>query len=294
MSQPKSVYKILSPQEEHWVGDGFFVSTIFSIASIPNRYISPFILMDHAAPRHFPPTQDKLGVGEHPHRGFETVTFAIQGEIEHRDSGGGGGVITTGGVQWMTAASGVVHDEFHSRDFAKKGGEFEMVQLWVNLRAKDKMKKPAYQSLNQMDFPSFTLNSAQVTLVAGDFQGYKGPAVTQSPMTIFRVQIAKDQKIQWDLQHGHNTLLFALKGESNVLGQKTKARDLVVLEREGNEITVEAHSDSEFLVLSGEPIDEPMAHYGPFVMNNKNEIVQAIEDFQAGRMGSLVDEKSSN
>ena len=190
MIQEKQIIKIVLPREKHWVGDGFYVSSIFSMHSEENKHISPFLLLDHAAPTYFPPTDQKLGVGEHPHRGFETVTMAIKGEVEHRDSSGGGGKISTGGVQWMTAGSGVVHDEFHSRDFAEKGGEFEMVQLWVNLPAKHKMTKPRYQSLDKKDLPIVLLQDGKtkVKIIAGSFGSSLSPANTFTKINIYEVE----------------------------------------------------------------------------------------------------------
>lgn len=291
-NQEKSLLQILSPREEHWVGDGFYVSTIFSIMDQPNKYISPFILMDHAAPKNFPPTDQKLGVGEHPHRGFETVTFALQGEIEHRDSGGGGGTIGRGGVQWMTAGSGVVHDEFHSRNFAKQGGPFEMVQLWVNLEAKNKMTKPRYQSLSQDQFSEVFFNDkkAKAEVIAGEFLNAKGPAETYSNINIFKLETFEDTNINLDLKSGTNTLIFQIQGGSEIQNKTLKPRDLAVFDRSGSKIKISANKNSFYLVLNGDPIDEPVAHYGPFVMNTQTEIMQAIQDYQAGRMGTLVQE----
>ena len=291
-NQEKGLLQIISPREEHWVGDGFYVSTIFSIMDQPNKYISPFILMDHAAPKNFPPTDQKLGVGEHPHRGFETVTFALQGEIEHRDSGGGGGTIGRGGVQWMTAGSGVVHDEFHSRNFAKQGGPFEMVQLWVNLEAKNKMVKPRYQSLNQDQFSEVYLNDkkAKAQVIAGEFLNAKGPAETYSNINIFKLETFEDTDIELDLKSGTNTLVFQIQGHSEIQNKTLKPRDLAVFERSGQKIKINTKGNCLYLVLNGDPIDEPVAHYGPFVMNTQTEIMQAIQDFQAGRMGTLVQE----
>lgn len=288
----KTLYKILQPKEKHWVGNGFYVSTMFSVFSEDYKHITPFILMDHAAPKQFPATNEKLGVDVHPHRGFETVTFAIQGEIDHRDSGGGGGRIKTGGVQWMTAGSGVVHEEYHSRDFAKTGGIFEMVQLWVNLPAKHKMTTPRYQSKNKEDFPVVEQHEGdiQVKIIAGEYANTKGPAQTFSPINIFEVFSQKTQDLPLELQDQTNTLIVQLKGESQVAGQKLAMGDVAIFQREGTRIDLNISEDSHLLVLNGEPIDEPIAHYGPFVMNTNAEIKQAVLDFQAGKMGQLVEE----
>ena len=291
-SNHKDLYKILQPREKHWVGDGFYVSTMFSVFAEDYKHITPFILMDHAAPKQFPPTQQKLGVDVHPHRGFETVTFAIQGEIDHRDSGGGGGRITTGGVQWMTAGSGVVHEEYHSRDFAEKGGIFEMVQLWVNLPSQHKMTTPRYQSMNKEDFPVVDQHEGdiKVKIIAGEYAKKKGPAQTFSPINIFEVFSRKAQALPLEFQDQTNTLIVQLKGESQVAGQKLSMGDVAIFKREGTQINLNTSEDSHLLVLNGEPIDEPIAHYGPFVMNTNAEIKQAVLDFQAGKMGQLVEE----
>ena len=216
MTKDKKIIKIVLPREKHWVGDGFYVSSIFSMHSEENKHISPFLLLDHAAPTYFPPTDKKLGVGEHPHRGFETVTMAIKGEVEHRDSSGGGGKISTGGVQWMTAGSGIVHDEFHSRDFAKKGGEFEMVQLWVNLPAKYKMTRPRYQSLNKKDFPIVRLQdgTTKVKIIAGNFGSSFSPAKTFTKINIYEVEGHQNSEVKLNFDDGTNTLILQLAGSS--------------------------------------------------------------------------------
>lgn len=290
----KKTYTVVSPQEKHWVGDGFYVSTLFSPHQLDYKYTTPFILMDHAAPREFAPTERKLGVGTHPHRGFETVTFAINGEIDHRDSGGGGGTITTGGVQWMTAAKGVVHEEFHSRNFAKKGGLFEMVQLWVNLPAKDKMNNPRYQSMDKEDFANVELASGIVaTIVAGKLKDAKGPAKTHTEMNIFEVNAKTPDKINLNFKEGSNLLILQLRGSSVMNGKSISEGEMAVFERDGDQLDIDFTTESKLLVLNGDPIDEPIVPYGPFVMNTKQEIMQAIDDFNAGKMGQLVEEAGS-
>lgn len=286
----KRLIKTIKPRENHWVGDGFYVSTLFSPHTEDYRHITPFIMLDHARARHFPPTKDKRGVGEHPHRGFETVTFAIKGEITHRDSGGGGGTIKTGGVQWMSAASGVVHDEFHSPDFCRKGGDFEMVQLWVNMPAKDKMNKPSYQSLTAEDFPRVSLadGKVQAKLVAGRLGNIHGPAKTHTPMTIYELHAGEAAIVELEFESGHNLLLLQLESDSNLDGDTLRPGHMAVFAREGESIRISLHKGSKTLVLSGQPIDEPLASYGPLVMNTREEILQAIEDFQSGKMGQLV------
>ena len=291
MIQEKQIIKIVLPREKHWVGDGFYVSSIFSMHSEDNKLISPFLLLDHAAPTYFPPTDQKLGVGEHPHRGFETVTMAIQGEVEHRDSSGGGGKISTGGVQWMTAGSGVVHDEFHSRDFAEKGGEFEMVQLWVNLPAKHKMTKPRYQSLNKKDLPIVRLQdgTTKVKIIAGNFGGSFSPVETFTKINIYEVEGHKNSEVKLNFDDGTNTLILQLAGSSFIGDQHLDKGDLGIFDRKGVSINLKTAEDSKILILNGEPIEEPLAAHGPFVMNTRDELIDAFRDFQEGKMGSLAD-----
>lgn len=285
----KSLLKIIEPREKHWVGDGFYVSTLFSIGSEDYRHITPFLMLDHAHARHFPPTNKKRGVGEHPHRGFETVTFAVKGEITHRDSGGGGGTIKTGGVQWMSAAAGVVHDEFHSPAFSKEGGEFEMVQLWVNLPAKDKMNKPSYQSLEENDFPTTRLaeGKAAAKVVAGELNGVKGPAKTYTPISMYMLEAKQDCETELNFSEGSNLLLLQLERESSIENKNLRPNHIAMFSRDGKKINLSLSKGSKVLVLNGEPIDEPVANYGPFVMNTREEIAQAIDDYQSGKMGRL-------
>jgi len=293
MSDNKKLYTIVSPQEKHWVGDGFYVSTLFSPHQTPYQYTTPFILMDHAAPKYFEPTIQKKGVGVHPHRGFETVTFAIKGEIDHRDSGGGGGTITTGGVQWMTAASGVVHEEFHSKDFAQKGGDFEMVQLWVNLPAKDKMNKPRYQSKNNEDFPIVEYKNSKAKIIAGELKDNKSDVLTHTPMNIYEIDSNDRDEFSIDFSRSSTLLVLQLKGESKLNDNPLKAGEMAIFEREGYTLNFQPEKDSKLLVLNGEPIDEPIVPYGPFVMNTKQEILEAMKDYEAGKMGQLVQESKS-
>ena len=291
MTKDKKIIKIVLPREKHWVGDGFYVSSIFSMHSEENKHISPFLLLDHAAPTYFPPTDKKLGVGEHPHRGFETVTMAIKGEVEHRDSSGGGGKISTGGVQWMTAGSGVVHDEFHSRDFAEKGGEFEMVQLWVNLPAKNKMTKPRYQSLDKKDFPIVRLQdgTTKVKIIAGNFGGSFSPVETFTKINIYEVEGHKNSEVKLNFDDGTNTLILQLAGRSFIGDQHLDKGYLGIFSRSGVSINLKTTEDSKILILNGEPIEEPLEAYGPFVMNTREELKVAFRDFQEGKMGSLTE-----
>ena len=291
MIQEKQIIKIVPPREKHWVGDGFYVSSIFSMHSEENKHISPFLLLDHAAPKYYPPTDQKLGVGEHPHRGFETVTMAIKGEVEHRDSSGGGGKINTGGVQWMTAGSGVVHDEFHSRDFAEKGGEFEMVQLWVNLPAKHKMTKPRYQSLDKKDLPIVLLQDGKtkVKIIAGSFGSSRSPASTFTKINIFEVEGHQNSEVNLSFDDGTNTLILQLAGSSFIGDHNLEKGSLGIFDRNGISINLKTSEGSKILILNGEPIEEPIAAHGPFVMNTRDELFEAFRDFQEGKMGSLPD-----
>ena len=291
MTKDKKIIKIVLPREKHWVGDGFYVSSIFSMHSEENKHISPFLLLDHAAPTYFPPTDKKLGVGEHPHRGFETVTMAIKGEVEHRDSSGGGGKISTGGVQWMTAGSGIVHDEFHSRDFAKKGGEFEMVQLWVNLPAKYKMTRPRYQSLNKKDFPIVRLQdgTTKLKIIAGNYGGLSSPTETFTKINIYEVEGHQNSEVKLNFDDGTNTLILQLAGSSIIGDQHLDKGYLGIFSRSGVSINLKTTEDSKILILNGEPIEEPLEAYGPFVMNTREELKVAFRDFQEGKMGSLAE-----
>ncbi len=288
--QEKELIKIIMPKEKHWVGDGFYVSSIFSMHSEDHKNISPFILLDHASPKYFPSTKKKLGVGEHPHRGFETVTFAISGEVEHRDSAGGGGIIKTGGVQWMTAGKGVVHDEFHSRKFAKKGGEFEMIQLWVNLPSNFKMTNPRYQSFEETDFPIIYKNKGnlKIKIIAGCFETALSPVKTFTKINIFEISSNENFKYKIPFSKGSNTLLFQILGKTYFNHNLIQKGNLGIFSQNGSEINLNIGKDSKVLILNGEPIDEPIEAYGPFVMNTKKEILEAIQDFQDGRMGNLV------
>lgn len=285
----RAIERILSAASAHWVGDGFHVRSVISPDGDP-RVQSPFLMLDHAARRHFAPTSARRGVGEHPHRGFETVTLAYRGEIEHRDSAGGGGIIGPGDVQWMTAAGGIVHEEKHSQRFAESGGELEMVQLWVNLPAKAKLGAPGYQSLLDQSFPRLTLGAANARLIAGTLGAERGPAQTHSPITLFDLQFAEDGPSVFSLPRGHTAMTFTLDGDVRIGDDAHVALpgQLAVLERESDApIRVHGKRDARVLVLSGAPIDEPVVAYGPFVMNSREQIVQAMRDYQSGAMGHL-------
>lgn len=275
--------------ETHWVGDGFHVRSVFSYDDLGEE-LDPFLLLDYAPPRDFEPTREKRGVGAHPHRGFETVTLAFQGEIEHRDSSGGSGKIGPGDVQWMTAAGGLLHEEYHSAEFARRGGPFEMAQLWVNLPAEHKNAPPRYQALPEAEIPVVPLpdEAGDVRVVAGSFRGRNGPAETFTPIDLWEVRLRAGKCVPLPAESGHTTALVVLRGEV-IVGGEQRAGDgaLVVFEREGSDFVVQASTDSRLLLMSGRPIGEPIVGHGPFVMSSRAEIVQAYEDFQKGAMGAL-------
>ncbi len=287
---PRALAGVYPPGPEHWVGDGFFVRTVFW-PQIDPQMLSPFLLLDHAAPRRFDPSPWRRGVGEHPHRGFETVTFAYQGEVEHRDSAGGGGRIGPGDVQWMTAASGVVHEEKHSQAFSERGGDFEMVQLWVNLPAGKKMSEPRYQPLLDREFPRLELGDAEARLVAGSLGDRQGPAKTHTPITTFDLRFHRDGSAEVELPEGWTTLVFPLEGDltAGPERQAIPSRHFAVFDRDDDgPVQLHAKEGTRALVLAGEPLHEPVVAYGPFVMNTREEIVQAFRDYQSGRMGHLL------
>jgi hypothetical protein len=286
----KKIVSIVRKPSAHWVGDGFPVRTVFSFDTLGYR-ISPFLLLDYAGPAEFAPTDNPRGVDEHPHRGFETVTIVYQGELEHRDSAGNHGKIGPGDVQWMTAASGVVHEEKHSREFTRLGGTLEMVQLWVNLPAELKMGPPAYQTILDRQIPTVSLpeGAGTVRVIAGEFEGVKGPANTSTPINLWDLRLKTYQRAEFKLPRGFTTALFVLRGEV-ALGDSERAgeADLALLTREGEKVHIEAREDASLLLLNGAAIDEPVAACGPFVMNSKTEITQAIEDYHDGRLGRLA------
>jgi quercetin 2,3-dioxygenase len=285
----KKLLRIHQSSERHWVGNGFPVRSVFDYNGL-GRELSPFLLLDYAAPFQFPPGSEKRGVGAHPHKGFETVTVAYQGELEHRDSSGGGGKIGAGDVQWMTAGRGIVHEEFHSTEFTKQGGTLEMVQLWVNLRAKDKSARPGYQTLLKGQIPNVPLpqNAGVVRVIAGEYTGHKGPAKTFTPIDLWDVTLWAGGAAELPLPDGHTTTLLVLSGQIMLDGEREAVEgDLAIFNRSGNGIALKATTDVKLLVMSGEPIAEPVAGHGPFVMNTRAEIQQAIEDYQLGRMGEL-------
>ncbi|GAA0266574.1 pirin family protein [Pseudomonas rhodesiae] len=285
----KKLIGIYTSPRGHWVGDGFPVRTLFSYDSL-GKHISPFLLLDHAGPAEFTPTEQRRGVGQHPHRGFETVTIVYDGEVEHRDSTGAGGTIGPGDVQWMTAAKGILHEEFHSPAFARRGGALEMVQLWVNLPAKDKMAEAGYQTIVDADIPVLPLanDAGQLRLIAGEFAGASGPARTFTPIDVWDLRLNPGKPVTLDLHAGRNTALVILRGTLLINGQEiARQGQLALFERDGRQVTLESHDDAKVLLLSGEPIDEPIVGHGPFVMNTEQEIHQAFADFQSGKFGRM-------
>jgi redox-sensitive bicupin YhaK (pirin superfamily) len=286
----KSIHGVYSAPQQHWVGDGFPVRSLFSYNS-HGAHLSPFLLLDYAGPAQFAQADKPRGVGEHPHRGFETVTIVYQGEVEHRDSTGAGGKIGPGDVQWMTAAGGILHDEFHSRAFTERGGTLEMVQLWVNLPARDKMSAPGYQTLLKADIPDVALPGAagSVRVIAGAFNGHGGPARTFTPMDVWDVRLKQGAQTRLDIAAGRTLALVVLHGAILVNGDATvRPGQFAQLSREGAGVQIEAQEDATALLLSGEPIDEPIVGYGPFVMNTRDEIAQAMADFNSGRFGQIA------
>lgn len=287
----KHVVQIIKPTQQHWVGDGFPVRTLLSYDTHFAKLQSPFLLLDYAGPYTFTPTQARRGVGPHPHRGFETVTVVYAGEVEHRDSSGAGGIIGAGDVQWMTAAGGIVHEEFHSPRFAATGGEFEVVQLWVNLPAHLKMNPARYQSLEHQSIPSveFPHHQGQLRVIAGQFNTAKGAADTHTPIQLWDITLNKGADITLELSENHSTLILVRKGLVNINHAQAvvKAGELGICSLSGSQLTVSSQDEAQLLLLSGEPIDEPIVGYGPFVMNTQAEIRQAIQDYQQGKMGAL-------
>jgi redox-sensitive bicupin YhaK (pirin superfamily) len=285
----RKVLGVFSGPRPHWVGDGFPVRSLFSHAS-HGDHVSPFLLLDYAGPADFTPAEQPRGVGVHPHRGFETVTIVYQGEVEHRDSTGNGGLIGPGDVQWMTAAAGILHEEFHSHAFTKKGGTLEMVQLWVNLPAKAKNADAGYQTLLNADIPVVDLpdGAGKLRVIAGDYAGSKGPARTFTPIDIYDVKLNPNGATTLTPRDGHTVAVVVLKGTVLINGSEiAREAQFALLDRSGGEVSIEANGDAAVLVLSGEPIDEPVVMHGPFVMNTTDEIRQAMVDFQSGRFGAI-------
>ena len=289
MTESKKVDSILPSPATHWVGDGFPVRSVFSPQSTRHRF-SPYILMDYVAPTEFEPSDKPRGVDTHPHRGFETVTVVFQGELEHRDSAGNSGSIGAGDVQWMTAASGVLHEEKHSLEFTRQGGTLEMTQIWVNLPAAHKMSPPRYQELLGSTIPTVELagDAGTVRVIAGTFQGTAGAAQTFSPVHLWDVHLRAGVEARLPVPEGEPVAAFLRSGSIQLGGEKSaKAHELILFQSAGSEIVLRPETDTDLLLLGGEPIDEPLVTYGPFVMNTAEEIQTAIRDFQSGKFGEL-------
>jgi redox-sensitive bicupin YhaK (pirin superfamily) len=285
----KKILGVHRPGSNHWVGDGFPVRNLFPSNGLQSE-VNPFLMLDYAGPKHFPPSAEPRGVEEHPHRGFETVTIAYQGAVQHRDSAGNSGVIFPGDVQWMTAASGVLHEEMHEAEFTKNGGVFEMIQLWVNLPAKDKMTKPGYQTLAKEQIPVVPFaGGGYARIIAGEFDGIKGAAKTFTPVNLWDVKLKAGERVELPLPEGHNASIVLRKGDLTINGETGVKGEVVIatLSPEGGSVVLEAIKDTSLVVLTGEPINEPVASYGPFVMNTREEIIKAVEDFKSGRFGRL-------
>ncbi|MEO8316217.1 MAG: pirin family protein [Pseudomonadota bacterium] len=282
----KEVLSTWHAPEGHWVGDGFPVRTLFSYSRM-GKLLSPFLLLDYAGPAEFAPSDKRRGVGEHPHRGFETVTIVYSGEVSHRDTSGAGGTIGPGDVQWMTAGGGLLHEEFHSDSFTKSGGQLKMAQLWVNLPAREKMTAPRYQAITSSQIPVVWLpgNAGQIRVIAGSLGEAKGAAKTWTELNVWDVKLEGTADL--NVPEGHNTVIAMLGGELSLAGHALGDGDLALLSAGGTQVSVSTGTGATFLLMSGVPIDEPIVGYGPFVMNTREEIVQAYEDLQSGRFGSL-------
>jgi hypothetical protein len=287
--QVKTVVEVHRYGSRHWVGDGFPVRNLIPGNAVGEQ-LSPFLLLDYAGPESFQPTETPRGVGEHPHRGFETVTIVYDGVVAHRDSAGNAGVIGPGDVQWMTAASGIVHEEMHERAWAKKGGTLHAIQLWVNLPKTHKMSKPGYQTLLSEDIPTVELDggAGRLRVIAGEFRSAKGPAKTFTPVHLYDLRMTAGHRAEITVPAGFNTAVFVLQGNVSVNGSgPVREAELARLGAAGERIVIDAASDAIILVLGGEAIREPIARYGPFVMNTQEELAQAVDDYRMGRMGHL-------
>lgn len=285
----KNIQGIYSASQKHWVGDGFPVKSLFTYSGL-GKTLSPFLLLDYAEPTEFASATKPRGVGQHPHRGFETVTLVYQGELQHRDSTGSGGIIGPGDVQWMTAGSGILHEEFHSHAFTERGGVMEMVQLWVNLPAKEKSTPPGYQTILDKTIPIVELQngSGKIRVIAGEFSGYRGPAKTFTPIHVWDLQISAGKNIMLHVPQGFTCVLINLRGTVLINdSQLIHASEFAVFERNNTEILLDTSTPATLLLLSGKPIEEPVVGYGPFVMNSQQEIDVALKDFHEGRFGKM-------
>lgn len=280
---------IPKPARPGMVGDGFRVYN-FIPGGVLQRRISPFLMLDFAAEFNFTPSEQVRGVDVHPHKGFETVTIAYKGSVAHHDSAGNSGIINPGDVQWMTAGAGILHKEYHEQEFSKKGGPFEMVQLWVNLPKKDKSVAPHYQAItaDQMGKYNISNNGGVINVIAGNVNEVKGPAATYSPVNLFDIKLNKGAELNFTIPATHNAAMLTINGTAVADETPVAEHSFVLFKDGGEEISIKADSDAVILFMSGEPINEPIASYGPFVMNTQEEIYEAIEEFQAGKFGTLV------
>jgi redox-sensitive bicupin YhaK (pirin superfamily) len=287
----RSIEVVVPPKAPHYVGDGFRVHNFIPSAyRLDMQRMTPFIMLDYNSKFYFPPSEKPKGVGVHPHRGFETVTIAYKGKVAHGDSSGNKGIIGEGDVQWMTAASGILHKEFHEENFSKTGGDFQMVQLWVNLPAKDKMSKPKYQEITNAKINKFQLpeNSGIIEVIAGEYKGIKGAASTFTPVHLYNAKLKAGARADFSFPSHYNTALLVIEGSIQVNGsEKVPTDHFVLFENDGEAFTLEASENALVLILSGEPINEPIAAQGPFVMNNRAQLVEAIDDFNMGKFGYL-------
>jgi redox-sensitive bicupin YhaK (pirin superfamily) len=286
----RTIERVFTGARQHWVGDGFHVSNYFPSATESQKRMSPFFLLDYQKPEAYTPTTRRRGVGTHPHRGFETVTIAYQGAIAHRDSAGNGGVIGPGEVQWMTAGSGVLHNEYHDEEFARNGGTLHMIQIWVNLPRIHKLAAPKYQALTNESIKEVELpgGGGVIRVISGGFEDTEGPASTFSPAHMLDVRLNAGGRVRLPTPKDYNTALLVLGGKVTANGSKpVSAGEFILFNNDGDEVIVEAQEESIVMFLSGAPIDEPLVHYGPFVMNSVEEINQAIDDFNSGRFGDL-------
>ncbi|HEY8970416.1 MAG TPA: pirin family protein [Puia sp.] len=281
------------PSQPNMVGDGFRVFN-FIPGGVQQRRISPFLMLDFAAEHNFPPSAKERGVDVHPHKGFETVTIAYKGSVAHHDSAGSSGTINPGDVQWMTAGNGILHKEYHEKEYSRKGGPFEMVQLWVNLPKKDKSTAPHYQALTAGQMSKVQLPNGLVNVIAGELtvagqpDKVKGPAETYTPVNLFDIKLDKGGELSFPISASHNTALLVIEGNITVNDRTAPQHSFVLFKNEGEDISIKALENSVILLLSGEPINEPIVSYGPFVMNTQEEIYEAIHDFQRGKFGTLV------
>ncbi len=288
----KHVQQILTPPSAYMVGDGFRVHNFFPGGhTIDERRMSPFFLLDYNSKIEFPPSSHQRGVGPHPHRGFETVTIAYHGKVAHHDSLGNSGIIGEGDVQWMTAGSGILHKEYHEKEFSNKGGLFQMVQLWVNLPAKNKMTKPKYQTILNSQMGVYPLDdNGKVEVIAGTYKNVKGPASTFTPIELYNIHLKKNNVVSLEFPAQYNTGILVIEGMAHVNDSEYASTDnFILFKNDGERIELQAKEDCILLLMSGQPINEPIVAYGPFLMNTKEEITQAYDDVNNGKFGYLED-----